>query len=87
MAKYTLEQYQELAKRFNGNSFTGKLILIKQHSLFKLESDGFNFFLRLDDEDAMQAGWDSFFIFPQNLEFKDLRDMFNLIDLKLWENR
>jgi hypothetical protein len=81
---YSVEQYTKLSERFNKNSFTGKLILIKQNpNLFKLELDDGNFFLRLKDDKAMEKEIDFLFSFPQNLEDKELKDLFNLIDIKL----
>ncbi len=78
------EQYQELGKRFSEKGFTGKVMLIKMHSdIFYLESDGYNFFLRLVDESAMQNGFDSYFSFPQNLEFTEMKELFSLIGINL----
>jgi hypothetical protein len=48
-----------------------------------LELDDGNFFLRLKDDKAMEKEIDFLFSFPQNLEDKELKDLFNLIDIKL----
>ena len=53
--KYSLEQYKTLAERFNAMSFLQKIMTIKQQDIFILEVDNYsNFFLRLDDNEAMQ---------------------------------
>ena len=84
MKNFTKGEWQILAKRFNSFSFTGKLLLIKNHSdIFYLEFDGYNFFLRLKDETAMNNEWDKYFEFPQELEPIHIKELFKLIDIKL----
>lgn len=84
MKNFTKEEWQILAKRYNSLGFTGKLLLIKNHSdIFYLEIDGDNFFLRLHQDNAMFEGWDLFFNFPQNLEEQHLKELFKLIDIQL----
>lgn len=81
---YTEKIYRKLADRFNKQSFMGKLILIKNNpELFKIECDGTNLRLRLLDNGAMENGVDSFFQFPEFIEFEHIRDMFTLIDVKI----
>ena len=81
---YSKEQYIEMSRKFNLLGFTGKLLLIKNHSdIFYLEIDGDNFFLRLHQDNAMFEGWDLFFNFPQNLEKQHLKELFKLIDIQL----
>lgn len=81
---YSKEQYLELSRRFNSKGFSGKIMLIKMHKeIFYLESDGFNFFLRLCDENAMKEEYDRLFNFPQTLEFSDFKELFKLIDIQL----
>ena len=84
--KYTESDYKELSKRFNEKSFLGKILLIKQQAIFQLEVDDCsNFFLRLNDEDAQIQGMDLLFKFPQQLNGKDLKEIFDLggINLKI----
>lgn len=81
---YTEKIYRKLADRFNKQSFMGKLILIKNNpELFKIETDGTNLRLRLLDNGAMESGIDSFFDFPEFIEFEQIRDIFSLIDVKI----
>jgi len=47
-----------------------------------IESDGYNIRLRLE-EGAMQLGLDSYFSFPEFLEYEHLRDIFSLVDIKI----
>ena len=82
--RYNLKQYQKLAERFNNMSFLQKIIVVKQQSLFILECDIHgNLSLRLDDFEAMQSGVDILFTFPENLNGKEIKDVFSLIDLKV----
>lgn len=83
--KYNLEQYKTLAERFNNMSFLQKIIVIKQQQeIFILECDVHgNLALRLDDFEAMQSGVDLLFTFPENLNGKEIKDVFSLIDLKV----
>ena len=86
--KFTESQWRELAKRFNQNSFLGKLVLIKQNKeLFSIETDGVNLRLRILDEDAMKAGIDSYFSFPELVDFEVMRDICKLADLNIKELR
>ena len=83
--KYNLEQYKTLSERFNKQSFTGKLIIIKNNpDIFTIESDGYNVRLRLE-EDAMINNIDSYFLFPEFLEYSHLKDIFSLSDLTIKE--
>lgn len=82
--EYTQSQWKDMSVKFNNLGFTGKLLLIKNHSdIFYLEFDGFNFFLRLHQENAMDNEWDKFFDFHQNLEPLNIKELFKLIDIKL----
>ena len=84
MSKYTEAQYKTLADRFNKMTFLHKLITIKNTpQLFYLESDGYNVELRLLDDDAMFNGFDDLFEFPTTFEFRHLKDVFSLIDIKV----
>ena len=81
---YNQAQYKAMAVKYNNLGFTGKLLLIKNHSdIFYLEFDGYNFFLRLKDETAMNNEWDKYFEFPQELEPIHIKELFKLIDIKL----
>lgn len=84
---FSKQQWVTLSERFNSNSFTGKIILIKNNlTIFKLEYDGDgNFFLRLCDNSAMLEGYDLLFSFPQNLDFTQMRDLFKLLDLEIFK--
>lgn len=82
---YSTSQWKTLSERFNSNSFSGKLILIKQNpEIFKLESDGYNFFLRLNDQESMNSEVDLLFEFPQNFEYQEMKAVFSLFDLNLF---
>jgi len=82
--KYNEAQYKTLAERFNKMSFLQKLITIKQNSeIFYIETDGYNFRLRLQDQEAMKSGFDEYFSFPEFLEYSHLKDIFSLIDIKV----
>lgn len=81
---YSEKVYIKLSERFNKQSFLGKLVLIKNNpTLFKIETDGTNLRLRLLDNEAMQAGLDMNFDFPEFVEFELIRDIFSLIDVKI----
>lgn len=84
---FSQQQWKTLSERFNNQSFTGKILLIKQHKeIFKLEYDGDgNFFLRLKDEDAQFQEFDRLFNFSQNLDFQEMRDLFRLLDLEIFK--
>lgn len=83
---YSKEQYTELSKRFNSQSFLQKLITIKNNKeLFILESDGYNNRLRLLDDKAMMEGLDLLFEFPQFFEYSHLKDIFSFADIKIKE--
>lgn len=80
--KYSSEQYKTLSERFNKQSFTGKLIIIKNNpNLFEIEVDDYNLRLRLLDEDAMKEGIDRRFSFPEFITFEVMRDLFKLVDI------
>lgn len=84
--KYNLQQYQTLAERFNNMSFLQKIITVKQQEIFILECDIHgNLSLRLDDFEAMNLELDLLFIFPENLNGKELKEIFDLggINLKI----
>ena len=84
---YSIEQYKILAERFNSQSFTQKLITIRDNpNIFTLESDGYNCFLRLEFE-AMVLELDLLFNFPQTLDYEHLKAVFSLIDLTVKELR
>jgi len=80
--KYNVEQYKILGERFSKQSFLKKLVLIKQNDWLYIESDGYNIRLRLEEE-AMELGLDSYFSFPEFLEYEHLRDIFSLADIKI----
>jgi hypothetical protein len=83
---YTEAQWKELGERFNKQSFLSKLVTIKNNSgIFYIETDGFNVRLRLVDDNAMKAGYDEYFSFPNFFEFSHLRDIFSLSDIKTKE--
>lgn len=80
---YTAENYRKLAERFNSQSFTKKLITIRDNpNIFTLESDGYNCRLRLENE-AMLLNLDNHFEFPEFLDYKHLKAIFSLIDLPI----
>lgn len=82
--KFSKEAYKTLSERFNKNSLTGKLILIKNNpTLLYLELDDWNIRLRLDDSEAMDEGIDLWFEFPTELTFELMRDVFKLIDINV----
>lgn len=83
---YNEQQYKTLAERFNKMSFLQKLITIKQNSeIFYIETDGYNFRLRLVDESAMKNGFDDYFSFPGFLEFSHIKDIFSLGNIAVKE--
>ena len=83
--KYTKEQYQKLADKFNSYKITGKLFLIKNHpDIFKLECDNGWYMLRLNDEEAMQQELDFLFKFPNELDSRDINAVFDLAGIKIW---
>lgn len=81
---YSTENYKEMAKRFNSQSFTGKLIIIKNNpTIFRLEEDCGWLMLRLQDNEAMEQEIDFLFEFPNELSSREIRDMFTLLNIKL----
>lgn len=83
---YSESQYKTLASRFNSNSFLGKLVLIKQNpTLFSIECDGVNLRLRLLDDEAMKSGFDSYFSFPEFVDFEVINSISKLADLNIKE--
>jgi len=81
---YSHTQYEEMAMKFNLLGFTGKLLLIKNHSdIFYLEEDNGWFMLRLKDDNAMDNEYDMLFNFPNELSSSDIRELFKLIDIQL----
>lgn len=84
--KFSTAQYKTLGERFSKQSFLGKLVLIKQNpSLFSIECDGVNLRLRLLDEDAMKIGTDSYFSFPEFVDFEVINSLCKLADLDIKE--
>lgn len=87
MMKYSETAYKTLAERFNNMSFLQKIIVVKQQpEIFILEVDDCsNFFLRLNDEDAMNQGIDLLFEFPQDFSAQSFKTIFDLggISLKI----
>lgn len=82
---YSDSQYKTLASRFNANSFLGKSVLIKQNpTLFSIECDGVNLRLRLE-EGAMNLGLDSYFSFPEFVDFEVINSISKLADLNIKE--
>ncbi len=82
---YTESNYKLLAERFNKMSFLQKLITIKQNpNIFYIECDGVNLRLRLEDE-AMKLSLDSYFSFPEFLNFEVIKDLCKLADLPIKE--
>jgi len=82
MMNYNKEQYKTLSERFNSQSFTGKLIIIKNNpSLFEIEVDDYNLRLRLLDQEAQRLEIDKWFSFPEFITFEILRDLFKLVDI------
>lgn len=82
--KFTLNQYQTLAGRFNKMNFLQKVITVKQQEIFILESDMHgNLSLRLDDFDAMSQELDLLFIFPEQLSGSELKIIFDLGGINL----
>lgn len=82
---YSYTQYKTLASRFNSNSFLGKLVPIKQNpTLFSIECDGVNLQLRLEEE-AMNLGLDSYFYFPEFVDFEVINSLCKLADLNIKE--
>jgi hypothetical protein len=82
--KYNLEQYKTLAERFNAMSFLQKIMTVKQQDIFILEVDNHsNFFLRLDDNEAMQKELDLLFEFPQELSGKEFKAIFDICNINL----
>lgn len=85
MRKFTKTEWETLAKRFNEKKFIGKLMLIKQNpEIFKIEEDNSWFMLRLCDQEAMKNEYDMLFNFPNELSSKDIRDLFWMVDIKLY---
>ena len=83
---YTIENYKKLAERFNSQSFTQKIITIKNNQeLLYIQTDGYNIRLRINDEDAMNNSVDTLFEFPQFLDYEHLKAIFSLIDLSIKE--
>jgi hypothetical protein len=84
--KFSVEQYKTLSGKFNKMTFLHKLITIKNNKeLFVIETDGYNIRLRLLDEEAMINNIDSYFLFPEFLEYSHLRDIFSLSDITVKE--
>jgi hypothetical protein len=80
---YSIENYKILAERFNKQSLTGKLLLIKNNpQLFTLEIDDWNVRLRLEEE-AMKLELDMLFSFPDTLSFDLMRDIFKLVGINI----
>jgi hypothetical protein len=83
--KYTKQQWETLAKRFNEKKMLGKLMLLKQHpDIFKLETDNGWMMLRLHAEEAMENEYDMLFEFPNELSSRDILDLFWMADIKTY---
>jgi len=83
--KYTKQQWETLAKRFNEKKMLGKLMLLKQHpDIFKLETDNGWMMLRLHDQEAMENEYDMLFEFPNELSSRDVLDLFWMADIKTY---
>lgn len=83
--KYNKSEYKILSERFNKMSFLQKLITIKSNpTLFSIECDGVNLRLRLED-DAMNLGLDSYFSFPEFVDFEVINSLCKLVDLNVKE--
>jgi hypothetical protein len=84
MRKFTKQEWETLAKRFNEKKMLGKLMLIKQNkNIFKLEQDNGWFMLRLHDQEAMENEYDMLFNFPSELSSRDINDLFWMADITL----
>jgi hypothetical protein len=84
MRKFTKQEWETLAKRFNEKKMLGKLMLIKQNKdIFKLEHDNGWFMLRLHDQEAMENEYDMLFNFPSELSSRDIVDVFWMADITL----
>lgn len=71
--KYSVEDYKELARRFNSHKTEGKLLLVRMHpTIFKLEFDGTWYTLRLWDTEAQEQEMDMLFELDNLLEGADL---------------
>jgi hypothetical protein len=82
---YTEQQYKTLSDKFNKMTFLHKLITIKNNpTIFTIETDGYNVRLRLEEE-AMLNNIDSYFLFPEFLEYSHLKDIFSLSDINIKE--
>jgi hypothetical protein len=85
MRKFTKQEWETLAKRFNEKKMLGKLMLIKQNKdIFKLEQDNGWFMLRLHDQEAMENEYDMLFEFPNELSSRDINDLFWMADITLY---
>jgi hypothetical protein len=85
MRKFTKQEWETLAKRFNEKKMLGKLMLIKQNKdIFKLEQDNGWFMLRLHDQEAMENEYDMLFEFPNELSSRDIKDLFWMADITLY---
>ena len=85
--KYTKQQWEVMAKRFNEKKFLGKLLLIKQNpTIFKLEEDNGWYMLRLHDQEAMENEYDMLFEFDNEVgvSSSNVRDLFWMADIKIY---
>lgn len=83
--KYSKNQYQTLADRFNKMSLLQKIVTIKQNpDIFELHTDGYNWRVRLE-ENAQQVGLDLLFEFEEFSSFELMRDICKLADLPVKE--
>jgi hypothetical protein len=79
---YSAENYKVLSERFNSQTLLGKLVLVKSNpQLFQIESDGYNIRLRLLDNEAMILAIDSYFSFPEFIDFEFISALSSLADL------
>lgn len=82
--KFSVSQYQTLSERFNKMNFLQKVLTVKQQDIFILESDMYgNLNLRLDDFEAMNLELDLLFTFPQQLNGRELKVIFDLGGINL----
>lgn len=73
--KYSIEQYKQMAEKFNKLGLEGKLLLIKMYNtIFKLEHHKEDWYmLRLVEEEAMELELDFLFELPNELTEEQLK--------------
>ena len=81
MRKYTLEQYKEMAERFNKMSFRDKIITIRDNSdILTLASDYNCWAVKVKDKEIQEELYDKDWLFTITQEW-GYREMSELIDL------